>query len=773
MIRQAAAVLALAFVLAHVPFVPSSLEDIDSVNFALGVRDFDIAHHRPHPPGYPVYIALAKATVATAHAIGGSVPSAESRVEARALALLSVVGAIVAIVCLYRLFSCFSPLGDDRMARPWRILDVRALAATALTVACPVFWYMSVRPMSDVPGLAAALASLVCLALAWWRQQPSADGDRRLEPAAIGASGRMIVLGSLLAAIAVGFRAQNAVLTLPFLFAVLVDRIGRGAAGAIIGAAVAFVAGCLLWAIPLLIASGGLNAYLAALGSQAGEDFAGVEMLYLNPSPRLAATALVRTLVYPWDSGLLGGIVLTLAGVGAAALIVRERRTFAAVVVIAVPYLAFHLLFQDTDFVRYALPIVPAIALLAVCGLELVLRRAALPATGALSLWGVALAAPVLYAYSSESSPVVRVLEAMQLEKPAADVVLASHQTFQRPLEAEAVQFARRLPSPPRREWLELVRYWREGHAGPVWFLADPRRTDLALIDPGSRGDRRDFVWHFTSLSQIGGMRPAAVEWYRLPPPGWFAEEGWALTPESAGIAQVTGRGPHLGGITAWVRRRPEAARLLIGGRHLGSPHDAAARFTVTVDGKPVASWESPPGFFLQLFDLPAGALSGDSALAKLDIKSEPVSGGSVPTAIEQFDLQTAGTMMWGFDDGWYEAEYNPRIGVWRWTGNQAALRIVDAPRPVSVRLQIESPLRYFESAPTVRLTAAGSVLTELHPTENTVMQATVSPEMLAAARGRIVIETDRVWVPAERISSSDRRRLGLRVFAATLTVPN
>ena len=33
-----------------------------------------------------------------------------------------------------------------------------ALAATALAVACPLFWYLAVRPMSDVPGLAAALA---------------------------------------------------------------------------------------------------------------------------------------------------------------------------------------------------------------------------------------------------------------------------------------------------------------------------------------------------------------------------------------------------------------------------------------------------------------------------------------------------------------------------------------------------------------------------------------------------------------------------------------
>ena len=44
---------------AHLPFLARSLEDIDSINFALGLRDFDVAQHQPHPPGYPVYIGLA------------------------------------------------------------------------------------------------------------------------------------------------------------------------------------------------------------------------------------------------------------------------------------------------------------------------------------------------------------------------------------------------------------------------------------------------------------------------------------------------------------------------------------------------------------------------------------------------------------------------------------------------------------------------------------------------------------------------------------------
>ena len=42
------------------PCCPPTLEDLDSVNFALGVRHFDVAQHQPHPPGYPVFIALGK-----------------------------------------------------------------------------------------------------------------------------------------------------------------------------------------------------------------------------------------------------------------------------------------------------------------------------------------------------------------------------------------------------------------------------------------------------------------------------------------------------------------------------------------------------------------------------------------------------------------------------------------------------------------------------------------------------------------------------------------
>jgi hypothetical protein len=759
--QRALATLALVFALAHLPFLAASLEDIDSVNFALGVRDFDVATHRPHPPGYPVYIALGKIAAAITGAVSDGPSSA---IEATALSLVSLLAGVIAIVLLYGVF--------DRMSRGsaepgGSTLNLDAFAATAITASCPLFWYLGVRPMSDLPGLAAALASQACLMTAWWKQRPAADGDRRLPPALTAASGRMIVIGAFLAALSIGVRSQTVWLTAPLLVLVLFDRVGRGVAGAMIGATVMFIAGGLAWGIPLLVASGGLNAYLAALGTQAGEDFASGEMLYTNPNPRALAFALLRTFVHPWDSTALGAIVLVLAAAGVVQLLWRDRRSLAAVIALAGPYLVFHLLFQDTSFIRYALPLVPVVSFLAVRGVTLVSIKAVPVAAALISIAGVAIASPVLVAYSSEPSPQVRAVADMQAAamgaggaKPGA---LAMHQTFVRPLEAEGAGVTPQLPSPPRLEWLELGKYWKSGRTEPIWFLADPMRSDLALIDPASRQDVTEFRWPLVARPAFGGMRPASVRWYRMPLPGWFVDEGWSLTPETSGMAGLMGRGPHLAPITAMVRRRPGAARLVIGGRNLAGPNDSAARITLSIDGVLLQEWDASPGFFLKIFDIPAGRLAGPGTWATLSVQSTP---SGIQTAIEQFDLQDEQATVWGYDQGWQEAEYSMAAGVWRWASERATLRIAGPPRTVRVTLTIESPLRYFDAPPTVRARAGERELAVSTLSETGDWAFDVPAEALAASGGAITIETDKTFVPAERGGSADPRRLGLRVFA-------
>src|ERR1700730_1310350 len=50
----------IAAVATRLPFAARRLWDHDSVQFALGVERYDLAAHHPHPPGYPLYIAVLK-----------------------------------------------------------------------------------------------------------------------------------------------------------------------------------------------------------------------------------------------------------------------------------------------------------------------------------------------------------------------------------------------------------------------------------------------------------------------------------------------------------------------------------------------------------------------------------------------------------------------------------------------------------------------------------------------------------------------------------------
>jgi len=763
----AVAVVVLGVAAGHVTQLPSTLEDIDSVNFALGVRDFDPAAHRPHPPGYPVYIALGKAATAVTAALWPD--GRADRVEARALAALSLLGAVALIWWTPRVFGTLTGAGDGRTGGPPPTR--RAWLATVLAATAPLTWYMTSRPMSDVPGLAAAMAALACLGLAWWRQRPGPDGDRRLEPAAMAASGRAIVLGALVAGFAIGFRSQTLWITAPLLLLVLADRVGRGVAGALLGSAIAFTVGVLAWAVPLVVASGGPQAYLAALGSQAGEDFAGVEMLSLNPTPRLAAFALLRTFVWPWDTPALAGIVLALAAVGGLVLLARERRTLAAVAAFALPYLAFHLAFQDTTFARYALPVVWPVAFLAAVALDAA-GRAGVVAGLALAAWSLTVAVPQLRTYVAVGSPTARLFDRVTAAAAEArpSPVLAMHQALRRPLDAEPRPLPAQLPAPPRREWLELARHWQSGADAPVWFLADPRRTDLALIDPQARLDVEPFGWGITSRSMLGGMRPADVAWYRLAPPGWLLAEGWSLTPETAGMARLMGRGPHLAPIHAAVRRRGESARLLVGGRHLGGEGDPPVTFAIAVDGRPLDTWPQPPGFFLRVVDVPAGALAGDGPFADLTIASTAAGGAVVSTAIEQFDLQSPGVTMWAFGRGFHEPELdNQRALAWRWMSEEAVLEVPQTAGDVTLVLQGESPRTYFDTPSTLEVWSGEARLARVELAADFTVRLGVLASRLQAGAGTLRLTTTQTFAPADRGPSGDRRRLGLRLFAVRL----
>ena len=147
-----------------------------------------------------------------------------------------------------------------------------------------------------------------------------------------------------------------------------------------------------------------------------------------------------------------------------------------------------------------------------------------------------------------------------------------------------------------------------------------------------------------------------------------------------------------------------------------------------------------------------------------------------MPTAIEQFGLQPLDAVQFAFAEGWHEDELQPRTGLrWRWSSGESSIQVWPVDRDVRIRLAAESPLKTFDEAPIVTLTAGARELARMTPGDAFAIDAIVPADVLRAANGRIVLRSSRTFVPADHVAASDprrgdRRALGLRVFEAAVT---
>ena len=746
--------IAAVYLLLHLPFLSPNLEDVDSINFGLGLRDFDLSRHQPHPPGYPVYIALGRVSLLVVSAFWTAL--SQTAAEAAALAIWSAIGGAVAIVAMFHLFRTLDADarggGVGEGSARWRPGPgaATALAAAALAATTPIFWMSGLRPMSDMPGLALALSAQALIL--------NGRTNRKA-----------LVLGACLAGLAIGLRVQTTWLTMPLLALALVCQRRAGAWWLLTRPIAAAAAGVTAWAVPLLALTGGINGYLRALSTQADEDFAWVNMVWLNPTPRRLAVALYETLVLPWASIPLSVVMAVAAIAGALVLVVRERRVLWLLCLGFVPYTVFHVLFQETIFVRYALPVVPLVAFLAARGIATAGRFASVVAMPVIAA-SLVVAVPGGIAYGHETHPAFRAItDAARVGGSSRPAAVFSHFAIWRAVQADNG----RLPviEPKRQfEWLGLVDYWRGGGTGSVWFFADARRTDLALIDPLSSRDVVRYRWNVGTRPELSGSRPIGVDWYRFEPPGWFVGQGWSLTAETGGLARATATGPDHRPIEGWVRRRPGPLHLVVGGRHLGDPGDPAAEFELALDGHVRDRWTLTVGDrnFLRFVDLPEGIASGEGAYGRLTISSRatPPGGRRATVAVRQFDIQSAQRLVYGFGEGWHEEEYDfPTGRRWRWTSEKSVIRVHGPAQAVRLTLRGENPLRYFPAAPTVRVTAGGRTIAEFHPAADFEWAVTVPAADVTRGGGAIAIETDRVYRPGVAEGTADERHLALRVF--------
>jgi hypothetical protein len=343
-----------------------------------------------------------------------------------------------------------------------------------------------------------------------------------------------------------------------------------------------------------------------------------------------------------------------------------------------------------------------------------------------------------------------------------------SHYAVRRAVQAADTDSLHVIEPPTQYEWLGPVDYWRKGGTAPVWFLADARRTDLALFDPTSTTDVVRYRWDVENRGELSGTRPLGVDWYRLPVPGWFAGRGWSLTPETGGLVQANGDGPDHRPIEAWVRRRPGLFHIVVGARHLGAAADADAELALAIDGQAIDEWTvtAAEPSVLRFIHVPQGLL-GQGPFATLTIQSRSADPRrAAPVAIRQFDIQPASQLVYGFAEGWHEAEFTLGSGeMWRWTSERSVLRFDGPPQAVRIAIRGESPLRYFDRPPTVKITAGDQTVAQFRPDADFQWSVLVPADALTKSGGAVAIETDRVYLPAQVEGSADQRHLGLRIF--------
>lgn len=206
--------------ISRVPFRSHILYSWDSVNYAFGMRHFDVLTEQPQPPGYIVYVWLARLVDALAHDANA------------AMVLISIVAGALAAVALYLL---------------GRLLFGRAaaLAAAVLLSTSPLFWFYG-----DIALPHTLDAALILIAL-WLLYR-----TRRGEP-------DMIWPAAVVLALAGGVRPQ----TLVFLAPVTAFAVWRAGWWRLLGAVLVGATLCLGWVLPLIGSAGGLRPYLHKLST--------------------------------------------------------------------------------------------------------------------------------------------------------------------------------------------------------------------------------------------------------------------------------------------------------------------------------------------------------------------------------------------------------------------------------------------------------------------------------------------------------------------------
>lgn len=302
--------------------------DWDEALFSLAMDDYNVIVHRPHPPGFPLFVAAAKLVR----------PFIDSNFHA--LQWIAIAGAIALFPAI--VFA----------AREARLPFGTALGAGFLCSFIPSVWFFGGTAFSDVPSIALAMTAIGLLL----------RGCR---------SPRAYILGAVVLAIAMGFRMQNLSLGMAPGLIATGYRVARREwryvlLAAILGAAIVVGAyGGAVWA------SGPWEEYLHTL--ELHREYIEKVDSYKNPNRTPLLRLLVHFFVQQYSHEKLG-IIITLFALISFVRAVAFRYAPVLVHILAFGPFAISawLLLDLNSMYRFSIGYVPLFALLAADGARLV-----------------------------------------------------------------------------------------------------------------------------------------------------------------------------------------------------------------------------------------------------------------------------------------------------------------------------------------------------------------------------------------------------------------
>jgi hypothetical protein len=292
----------------HYPSVPVTFWEYDECLYASAVEKFEPLLHHPPPPGSPVYIAFVKVVALV-------IPST--------LTAMLFTSALAVAAGFLAFVLAFTALTDLRTA----------VLAALLLYASPAVLISGMLPQAEAGGLA-------LLALAIW----SCTKERA-------------AWCGFLCALCIGWRMQLSIAVVPMFLTALILTMRTWRERMI--ALSVFGATCLAWLVPLVVTTGGPAGFWRWLSSQA--QYFAQHDADLSRSGQTASQIAFRFIAHPWGPKWLSLPLLALALLG-----IRRDRRLIPLAIGSLVYLGFALATMDpADAVRYAIPTLPFVALLA------------------------------------------------------------------------------------------------------------------------------------------------------------------------------------------------------------------------------------------------------------------------------------------------------------------------------------------------------------------------------------------------------------------------